>query len=108
MEKIVVSYTDDLTGRPYESGETVQFAVDGKEFEIDLSDTNAKKLRAAFEKYASAGRRVQNKRPTRKYGRAPKGQTAAVREWARAAGFEVGTKGRIPAPVQEAYDKANA
>ena len=33
--------------------------------------------------------------------------TQKVREWARANGYEVSDRGRIPASVREAYDAAN-
>jgi len=38
--------------------ETVSFALDGTNYEIDLSDKNAKELRDAFSRYVSAARKV--------------------------------------------------
>jgi hypothetical protein len=42
-QKVVVSLVDDLTGDTAE--ETVQFGLDAKSYEIDLSGANADKLR---------------------------------------------------------------
>ena len=36
------------------------------------------------------------------------GETQRIRDWARAEGIEVSTRGRISAEVREAYLKANA
>jgi hypothetical protein len=33
--------------------------------------------------------------------------TRTVKEWARANGFEVNDRGRIPARIREAFDAAN-
>ncbi len=44
--QIITVLTDDLDGT--EASETVQFAMDGIAFEIDLSDVNAKQLREVF------------------------------------------------------------
>jgi hypothetical protein len=33
-------------------------------------------------------------------------QTAAMREWARANGYDVSSRGRIPTEIQDAYHKA--
>ncbi len=105
-EKIVVTYEDDLTGKPYEQGETVRFSFDGKQYEVDLAAANARKFRAVLEKHATAGRKVSGK--TTKAPRTGKSSTYAVRTWARTVGYEVGAKGRIPANIQAEYDRAHA
>ena len=40
---VIVKLTDDLDGG--DADETVQFALDGKSYEIDLSSANASKFR---------------------------------------------------------------
>ncbi|HEY5844908.1 MAG TPA: histone-like nucleoid-structuring protein Lsr2 [Mycobacterium sp.] len=39
--------------------------------------------------------------------RRDKSQTHAIREWALANGYEISTRGRIPADIEEAYHEAN-
>jgi len=51
---VIVKLTDDIDGGDAE--ETVQFALDGKPYEIDLSAANASKLREAFKLYVEKGR----------------------------------------------------
>ena len=53
--KVVVTLVDDLDGS--RATETVEFALDGKTYEIDLSSTNAGKLRDALACYTAAARR---------------------------------------------------
>ncbi len=49
--KVVTTLVDDIDGTQIEEGqgETVPFALDGVNYEIDLSDDNAAKLRTALE-----------------------------------------------------------
>lgn len=105
---------DDLDGGQAE--ETVTFGLDGVSYEIDLSESNRSKLRDALAPYIGVSRRVGDGKAAsspRPRGRGParsarSGNTAEVREWAKANGHQVSERGRIPAPVQEAYDKAHA
>lgn len=48
-QKVQVLLVDDLDGG--EADETVTFALDGKTYEIDLTTTNADKLRGLLEPY---------------------------------------------------------
>ncbi|PPF46346.1 Lsr2 family protein [Rathayibacter sp. AY1F6] len=103
---------DDLDGTPIEGdGGTVNFSIDGANYEIDLSAENADALRAVFEKYIDAGRRVRrdgsagSASPAR--AKATPERLKAVREWAAENGHEVSSRGRIPADVQKAYDDAH-
>ncbi|WP_326947264.1 Lsr2 dimerization domain-containing protein [Amycolatopsis sp. NBC_01307] len=50
-----VRVLDDLTGEA--AGETVGFALDGIDYDIDLSFANAEALRVLLQRYADAGRR---------------------------------------------------
>jgi hypothetical protein len=105
-QKVTVSLVDDLDGGVAE--ETVQFALDGKSYEIDLSGGNAAKLRAAVEQYVSAARRPGGRQRAARSGAAPRAgvdreQNQAIREWARKHGHKVSDRGRIPAEVIEAY-----
>jgi len=52
--------TDDIDGT--EARTTVRFALDGVDYEIDLSEANAKALREALQPYVAAGRVVRRPR----------------------------------------------
>lgn len=108
-QRTFIELIDDLDGS--EATETVTFTLDGTTYEIDLNDENAGNLRQAMERFVSAARRVSSSRPRRSdRGRASssaKGSTTEVREWARANGYVVSDRGRVPAEVQKAYDAAS-
>jgi Lsr2 len=107
-----IRLVDDLDGEV--ADETVEFGVDGKNYEIDLSTANAKKLRDALADFVAAARRAGGRR---RGGGAPaaaarrpsidREQNQAIREWARKRGMKVSDRGRIPAEVLEAYHKEN-
>ncbi|KUJ67562.1 hypothetical protein ACZ90_27345 [Streptomyces albus subsp. albus] len=108
-QKVQVLLVDDLDGG--EADETVTFALDGKTYEIDLNTSNADKLRAALEPFTKSGRRTGGRAATgRSRARAGAGSsqdTAKIRAWAKENGYEVNDRGRVPATVREAYEKAN-
>src|SRR5262245_9203827 len=109
--RIVHQLVDDLDGTVLEvgEGETVLFSLDGVAYEIDLTDDNAAALRAAFAQYVSAARTISAARAS-----APASRSSArrrrtgqqdygpVREWAKANGYTVSERGRVPASVLEA------
>ncbi|ARQ69406.1 histone-like nucleoid-structuring protein Lsr2 [Streptomyces marincola] len=109
-QKVQVLLLDDLSGG--EADETVTFALDGKTYEIDLNSDNADKLRNALEPYVKAGRRAGGGRAARGRTRAAatagggSQDTAKIRAWAKENGFEVNDRGRVPANIREAYEKA--
>jgi hypothetical protein len=107
-QRTVVTTTDDVDGSP--ASETVAFAVDGQAFEIDLSAEHAAELRATFEPYISAGRRVGGvgRRASVRAVKVATGYSApAVRAWAASNRVEIPNKrGRIPAAVVAQYHAA--
>lgn len=109
-QKVIVSLIDDLTGD--QADETVEFGIDGKNYEIDLTSKNADKLRDAFAKFIPAARRPSTNTRVRSQARTAttvsrREQTMAVRAWAKQQGMKVSDRGRIPADVQEAFDAAH-
>ena len=92
---------------PAGRGETVLFALDGTSYEIDLRTRNAAALRAALGAYVEAGRPIKNTRRRRGTRTATGAAARTVKEWARANGYEVNDRGRIPAHIREAFDAAN-
>ena len=51
---VIVKLVDDIDGS--DADETVQFALDGKSYEVDLSTANASRLRDALKPYVEKGR----------------------------------------------------
>jgi hypothetical protein len=51
---VIVKLTDDMDGG--DADETIEFALDGHPYEIDLSTTNASQFRAALQPYIEKGR----------------------------------------------------
>lgn len=99
-EKVTVELLDDLDGT-VASG-TVRFGLDGKDYEIDLSEHNADQLREVLRAYVLAARKVGGS-PRRATGPRPLNDTAAIRAWARENGYKVNDRGRINADVIKAY-----
>jgi hypothetical protein len=56
-QKTVVTLIDDLDGQS-EADETVEYALDGVTYEIDLAKDNAEALREVFAPYIAAARRT--------------------------------------------------
>src|SRR4029450_6640407 len=82
--RTIVLLEDDVDGS--KADETIEFGIDGTTYAIDLSDSNAKKLRGAFDGYISKARKVSGKRSTsRKTGSAV--DLKAVRAWADSNGI---------------------
>ncbi|MFI2909471.1 Lsr2 family protein [Streptomyces sp. PDY-4] len=113
-QRVQVLYIDDIDGS--EAHETVVFALDGKSYEIDLSDGNADELRKALAPYVKAGRKTGGKSTSAgTRGKAPAKARAEgepspeeYRRWAADNGYEVSARGRVPASLKEAYAAANA
>ncbi len=117
-QKVTVSLVDDLDGG--QADETVEFALDGVSYQIDLSNENATELRDALSGYLDSARRAGGrKKPGPRPaggggGRSSSGQTSAdreqnqaIRDWARKRGLKVSDRGRIPADIVEQYHKAH-
>ncbi len=109
-KKIIVELIDDFDGKS-KAEETVTFSLDGFEYEIDLSNKNASKLRNAFEQWTGPARKVgripRSKAKAGARTAADKQQTGAIREWAKNNGYNVSSRGRIQADIVEAYNKAS-
>jgi hypothetical protein len=111
-QRVDVVLVDDIDGS--DASETVSFALDGVDYEIDLSDGHAAELREALSLYVGHGRRTGGRR---KAGRRASGSSgggddsgvsaAEIRAWARENGWDVPERGRVSADVREAYAAAN-
>ncbi|HWF81879.1 MAG TPA: Lsr2 family protein [Streptosporangiaceae bacterium] len=105
-QKVTVSLQDDLDGSP--AAETVRFALSGSEFEIDLSERNARKFRQQIDPFVERARRAGRRVKARPVSRsvASRQRTARIRAWARQHGMAINDRGRIPTRVIEEYQAA--
>jgi len=105
-QKVNIVLIDDIDGNDAE--ETVSFALDGKDYEIDLNSANAQELRDALAPYIGHARRATGGRARGRRGRSDSGVPASeIREWARQNGWDVPERGRVSADVREAYAAAH-
>ena len=104
-QRVTVALEDDLTGGPAE--ETVRFAFEGTDYEIDLNAKNAAALRKQLAPYLEYARRA-GRAPGRRAGRnvASRQRSGDIRAWAKEHGLAVSERGRIPARVVEQYQAA--
>lgn len=104
-QKVQVVLVDDIDGGT--ADETVSFALDGVSYEIDLTSDNAAKLRDDLASWVGHARRVGGRTRAggaRRGSRSSSGKNTEIREWARANGYSVSDRGRIPAEVKAAFD----
>jgi hypothetical protein len=110
-QKVEVRLVDDLDGAAAE--ETVKFALDGTEYEIDLSNKHAHELRKHLDKFLSAGRRVGRMSGGGRRGVAGSAgagsasnreRNQAIRDWAKGKGLEVSDRGRISQDLVNQYN----
>jgi hypothetical protein len=111
-QKVVVELVDDLDGTVAEDISTVSFGLNGAQYEIDLTEANAERLRDCLAGFVAAARRtggrIRRAAPAAGPARpaAEREKTRAIREWAREHGYELADRGRIPSDVVAAYEDA--
>ena len=107
-QQIKVRVVDDIDGSP--ATETVAFSLQGRDYEMDLSEANAARFRSMMREYADHARRVSGRRPASGARSVESRRRAvAIREWARSSGIPgVGDRGRIPHDVVRQYEAAHA
>ena len=96
--------TDDLNGG--DAAETVSFALDGVEYEIDLNRRNASAFRKSLTRYVKAGRRVGGRKrrtATNSTSSSRDYDLQELRAWAKRKRVKVPARGRIPRDVVERY-----
>ncbi len=101
-----------------EGAETIRYSVDGKDYEIDLSEKNAKRFRDALKEFIDASREVEQPpvltltpaRPTRRQSTGGSGRDdiPQIRAWAESQGMDVSARGRVKKEIIDAYDQAHA
>jgi hypothetical protein len=107
MQKTIVQLTDDLDPS-LEATDTIRFALDKAEYEIDLSDEHINELRSTFARYIDRARKVGGRRrgaaPLARSSPARRNDLSEIRQWAASNGVELKTRGRIAAGVLAAFD----
>ena len=113
-QKVITEFIDDIDGSAAER--TFTFAVDGTNYEIDLSADNIAEFKSAIGGFIESARKIKGSknsdgrraRSAEAAGnRQSREQTQAVREWARQHGHHISNRGRIPAAIQQAFDQAH-
>ena len=106
-QQIQTLFIDDIDGGAAEG--TVRFALDGTDYEIDLSAEHNEELHQVLAGYVTHARKAGGTARRGPRGRRPADlDTRRVREWARAEGIDIKERGRVPAEVIEKYKAAAA
>jgi hypothetical protein len=109
-QKVHVVLVDDVDGGT--ADETVTFALDGVQYEIDLSAAHAEALRTALDPFVACARRLGGRgkvvarrgtvQPAVTRTRlVPDNQT--LRAWATSQGIPVSPRGRISQEIKDRY-----
>jgi hypothetical protein len=100
-QKVLVQLVDDLDGTSSQDVSTVLFGLDGVSYEIDLSDTNAERLRESLQEFVDSARRTGGR--IKRDARLPQsskstssGEAGQIREWALDNGSELAGRGPHP------------
>lgn len=110
-QQVKIVLFDDIEGG--EADETVQFALDGTAYEIDLTTKNASALRDTFATYVAAARKAGRgaAAPRRRSTSAGSGDSrqraGEIRAWAKERGLNVSERGRVSADIVAKYDAAH-
>ena len=107
----IETLVDDLSGKEISegTGETITFAVNGKQYSIDLDDKNATKFHAALEPYIQNATKLGRGSVTqmRRSKKNDDLDLSEVRSWAEDNGYEVSSRGRVRGEIIDAYKAAN-
>src|SRR5581483_1401014 len=113
-QKVEVRLVDDIDGG--QADETVKFALDGAEYEIDLSSKHAVALRKSVDSFVGAARRVGRMSSSRRGASRSVGvsigagsavhreRNQAIRDWAKSKGLEISDRGRISQELVNRYE----
>jgi hypothetical protein len=101
--KVQVVLQDDIDGT--QADQTVRFALDGTEYEIDLNDEHASQLRDGMASWIAAARRASMARIPEPRSKARRSaDTADIRHWAEANGIPVAARGRLSRDLRTQYE----
>lgn len=99
----IVQFVDDLDGS--DAIGTIEFGIDGKLHEIDLSEANRDKLLDVLAPFIDAARKAQSmpKRTTKGVAQKTSTEVQDARAWLQANGYPVKDKGRIHADLMDVW-----
>ena len=108
-QRVITQIIDDIDGSEVQdgAGRTVNFALDGVEYQIDLAQRNIDKLEKVFQPYIDAGRKVGGRRNRGSAKTSSGRDVRAIRQWAQDNGYDVPARGRLPQNIVEEYDAAH-
>lgn len=92
---------DDIDGTDADVT-SVTFALNGKQYSIDLSAANQQALTQALDPFIAFAKYEERPRRQKKSG--DNSRAATIREWARQHNIDVPQRGRIPADVEAQYN----
>jgi hypothetical protein len=112
---VVVRVTCDICGVDVAEGNETRFSLGTSTFSADLCEADRQALADALQPYVTVAQPVSGRAarttalpaaPRRnKPARRDPEQVDAIRQWARAHGYTVSDRGRIPHEVEAAYNK---
>lgn len=107
-KKITTTLVDDINGK--DATETISFALDGRDYTIDLDESNAFTLRSGLQKFIAVATVVKPaaKSAGKRSGSDATSDAAAIREWAQSQGIEVSQRGRVSDSVRSSYYAGHA
>jgi len=91
--------------------------VDGKDYEIDLSEKNAERFRSTLREFIDVSREVEQppvltltpgRARRRSTGGSGRDDIPQIRAWAESQGMPVNARGRIKNEIIDAYDQAHS
>jgi hypothetical protein len=115
-QKVQVLLTCDLDDDDTPAAETVTFGYDGGTYAFELCESHLDEFHNQMNAYIASARRAEGGAPRRARSgggsssapaRASRSDLSSLREWARANGYEISDRGRIPTEIRDAYEAAH-
>jgi len=101
-----VILSDDFTGEESEDVSTVTYSFENKYYEIDLSEKSAAAFEKLLAKHIEKSREITAANAISRFRENEDSELKAMREWARANGYDVGDRGRLSDEIKTKYHQA--
>jgi Lsr2 len=105
VRRVQVVLQDDINGQ--EPAQTVFFSLDGKDYEIDLTEQNATELRTGLAPWIAAARRASTGLIPAPRSTPRRSATVDIRRWAKDNDIPVRERGRISSELRSRYAAAH-
>jgi hypothetical protein len=102
---VSILITSDLSSK--QPADTVEFAFDGRNYTVDLTESEKAEFAAVLEPYVAVAYIKTGRNTTRPARTQVAAASGTIRAWASAQGLDVPAKGRLPKAVVEQYEAAN-